>query len=156
MKILTCTGVCSVGFKRALQFIGGQRCTALFCRCCLRASLSAQMRIFLANCRKLVMTGIAAIFSCAVDNDFEQPGPVVDDFGQFLQTDLRTGFLQQRVGVGGRSVLAFERHAVCPADKQFGLCKTALGKSFLNSALQFFRSNHLLSSFIPVKVRSHC
>ncbi|MBB3218024.1 hypothetical protein FHW72_003115 [Ochrobactrum sp. RC6B] len=23
MKILTCTGVCSVDFKRALQFIGG-------------------------------------------------------------------------------------------------------------------------------------
>ena len=130
-KILASTDVYSVDFQRVSQFIG--------CRTVRRSSAIAagfyQRQYASPHFRELMMAGIAAVFSGAVDNDFEQPWPVVNNFGQFLQADLRAGFLQQRVGIRGRSVLAFERHAMRSADKQFGLCKAALGQSFLDSAL---------------------
>ncbi len=68
-----------------------------------------------------MVVGVTALFSRTVDNRFEQPGLVVNYFREFTQTYLRSGFLEQRVGNGGRSVFAFLRHAMRPPDQKFRL-----------------------------------
>ncbi len=68
-----------------------------------------------------MMIGVATLLAHAVDDRFEQPGLMVDYIGKLLQTYLRTGFLQQRVGYRGRPVLAIKCHAMRPSDQKFRL-----------------------------------